>query len=124
MTIQEAVELLDRIKPNQFNQETKVKWLGKLDGMVYREIMQTHEGNPVESFTGYDAANPDTVLLVPYPYDEDVYGYFLCAQVDSENGEMTKYNQSITMYNNAFKLFQDWYNRTHMPLPAKTAFIF
>lgn len=124
MTINEAVSLVDRMRPNQFDFETKVKWLSKLDGMVFREILQTHEGNTVESFTGYSSAETETELLIPYPYDEDIYGYFLQAQIDSENGEMAKYNQSITMYNGAFKLFQDWYNRTHLPLPKKTAFIF
>jgi len=124
MTINEAVELVDRMKPNQYDHETKVKWLSKLDGMIFREVITTHYGNTMESFDGYDEAYPDVVLLVPYPYDEDVYNYFLQSQIDKENGEMTKYNQSITMYNNAFKIFQDWYNRTHLPLPATSSFKF
>lgn len=124
MTIQEAVALVDRMKPNQYDHETKVKWLSKLDGMIFREIIATHDGSTMESFDGYDEANPDMTLLVPYPYDEDVYNYFLQSQIDKENGEMAKYNQSVTMYNNAFKIFQDWYNRTHLPLPANSAFKF
>ena len=124
MTIQEAVSLVDRMKPNQYDHETKVKWLSKLDGMIFREIIATHDGSTMESFDGYDEANPDMTLLVPYPYDEDVYNYFLQSQIDKENGEMAKYNQSVTMYNNAFKIFQDWYNRTHLPLPANSAFKF
>ena len=124
MTIQEAVALVDRMKPNQYDHETKVKWLSKLDGMIFREIIATHDGSTMESFDGYDEANPDETLLVPYPYDEDVYNYFLQSQIDKENGEMSKYNQSVTMYNNAFKIFQDWYNRTHLPLPANSAFKF
>ena len=124
MTIQEAVALVDRMKPNQYDHETKVKWLSKLDGMIFREIIATHDGSTMESFDGYDEANPDMTLLVPYPYDEDVYNYFLQSQIDKESGEMAKYNQSVTMYNNAFKIFQDWYNRTHLPLPANSAFKF
>ncbi len=124
MTIQEAVALVDRMKPNQYDHETKVKWLSKLDGMIFREIIATHDGSTMESFDGYDEANPDMTLLVPYPYDEDVYNYFLQSQIDKENGEMAKYNQSVTMYNNSFKIFQDWYNRTHLPLPANSAFKF
>ena len=124
MTIQEAVALVDRMKPNQYDHETKVKWLSKLAGMIFREIIATHDGSTMESFDGYDEANPDMTLLVPYPYDEDVYNYFLQSQIDKENGEMAKYNQSVTMYNNAFKIFQDWYNRTHLPLPANSAFKF
>lgn len=124
MTIQEAVNLVDRMKPNQYDHETKVQWLSKLDGMIFREVIATHEGSTLTAFDGYDASDPDVVLLVPYPYDEDVYNYFLQSQIDKENGEMAKYNQSVTMYNNAFQIFQNWYNRTHLPLPREAAFRF
>lgn len=124
MTINEAVELVDRMKPNQYDHETKVRWLSKLDGMIFREVIATHEGGALTQFEGYDDADPDTVLLVPYPYDEDVYNYFLQSQIDKENGEMAKYNQSIVLYNNAYQTFWNWYNRTHVPLPAETAFRF
>lgn len=38
--------------------------------------------------------------------------------------EQQKYNQSASLYNNAYKTFCDWYNRTHMPLPARAQFLF
>lgn len=124
MTIGEAISLADRLKPNQYPQTLKVKWLSKLDGMIFKEVIQTHAGSTLEAFDGYDNAPQDTELIVPYPYDEDIYNNFLQSQIDKENGEMGKYNQSITQYNNAYNIFQDFYNRTHMPLPASTRFIF
>lgn len=124
MKIHEAVEMVDRLKPNQYEEEQKVKWLSKLDGMIFREVISTHADSTVEEFTGYDEADPDTEMLVPYPYDEDVYNYFLQMQIDKENGEMAKYNQSATMYNNAYKIFCDWYNRTHLHIPANAQFRF
>lgn len=71
MTINEAVELVDRMKPNQYDHVTKVRWLSKLDGMIFWEVIATHEGSTLTQFDGYEEADPDTVLLVPYPYDED-----------------------------------------------------
>lgn len=124
MTIQEAVDLVDRMKPNQYEFNTKVKWLSKLDGMIFREVILTHAGHHETEFPGYDYACSDKELLVPFPYDEDVYNYFLQMQIDKENGEMAKYNQSAALYNNAYKTFCDWYNRTHLPLPAKAQFVF
>ena len=124
MTIAEAITLVDKLKPNQYPETLKVKWLSKLDGQIFKEVFSTHEGNPLTAFNGYDEAPQDTELLVPYPYDEDIYNYFLQAQIDKENGEITKYNQSITLYNNAFLAFQNWYNRTHLPLPKGTRFRF
>ena len=38
MTINEAIEMVDRLKPNQYEHEQKVGWLSKLDGMIYEEI--------------------------------------------------------------------------------------
>ena len=124
MTIAEAISIVDKLKPNQYAESFKIKWLSKLDGQIFKEVFQTHADSPIESFEGYDNSSTDTELLVPYPFDEDIYNYFLQAQIDKENGETAKYNQSITLYNNAFLTFQNWYNRTHLPLPCKTRFIF
>lgn len=124
MTIAEAISLVDKLKPNQYTEVMKKNWLSKLDGLVFKEVFQTHEDNPVESFEGYEEAGMETELLIPYPYDEDIYNYFLQASMDKENGETAKYNQSITLYNNAFLTFQNYYNRTHKPISSGTRFIF
>lgn len=124
MTIAEAITLVDRLKPNQYPETMKKNWLSKLDGLVFKEVFQTHEDNPIESFEGYEEAGMETELLIPYPYDEDIYNYFLQASMDKENGETAKYNQSITLYNNAFLTFQNFYNRTHKPISSGTRFIF
>ena len=124
MTIKEAIDLVDKLKPNQYHFTLKAKWLSKLDGMLFKEVFLTHEGCELEAFVGYDDAPPEQELLVPYPYDEDVYNYFLQAQIDKENGETGKYNQSITMYNTACLNFQSWYTRTHKPLSGGTRFRF
>lgn len=124
MTIAEAISLVDKLKPNQYTETMKKNWLSKLDGLVFKEVFQTHEDNPIESFEGYEKAGMETELLIPYPYDEDIYNYFLQASIDKENGETAKYNQSITLYNNAFLTFQNWYNRTHQPISSGTRFVF
>ena len=124
MTVAEAISIVDKLRPNQYRDTFKIKWLSKLDGLIFKEVFQTHADSPIESFDGYDENAQNTELLVPYPYDEDIYNYFLQAQIDKENGETGKYNQSITLYNNAFLAFQNWYNRTHAPLPSATRFKF
>ena len=124
MTIKEAIDLVDKLKPNQYPFTLKVKWLSKLDGMIFKEVFLTHEGCTMGAFEGYDNALQEQELLVPYPYDEDVYNYFLQAQIDKENGEIAKYNQSITLYNTAYFNFRNWYIRTHQPLSGGTRFRF
>lgn len=124
MTIQEAIATVDKLKPNQYDAQTKINWLSKLDGMIFKEVIMTHVHHCHQHFEGYEHAAEDTELLVPYPYDEDVYNYFLQSMIDKENGEMAKYNQSATLYNNAYKAFCNWYNRTHRPIPFRSRHIF
>lgn len=114
MTIIEAINKIDSLKPNSYTQEDKIKWLSILDGIIKKEIIDTHEGSEGVIFEGYE---PDTEvtteLLVPSPYD-DVYVKWLEAQIDYANGDTNKYNNSMAMYNTAYSSFERYYNRTHM----------
>lgn len=115
MTIIELITDVDALKPNGYDDAYKVQWLSQLDGRVKHEIIDTHEGGEDVSFSGYDADTPhDAELLIPHPYD-DVYRYWLEAQIDYANGEYTKYNNSMAMFNTAYSAYERYYNRTHMP---------
>lgn len=115
MTVREAIAQVDRLKPNKFSQEDKVKWLSDIDGLIVRELVETHEDSPLEGeFKGYDSENMDADLLVPFPYDI-LYRWYLESQIDLGNMEINKYNNSKALFNNAYVNFTDHYNRTHMP---------
>lgn len=115
MTISEAIALCDAQKPNGYSEADKIHWLDKLDKMIYREIIATHEGAP-ESFDGYDAdTDQDTELLVDDAY-ADLYVKWLFAQIDFANQETQRYTNSMQMYNGLYEAYATWYNRTHMPL--------
>ena len=43
MKIREAIETVDRLLQNQYETPDKVRWLSELDGIVYRDIICTHE---------------------------------------------------------------------------------
>lgn len=118
MTINGAIDLLDGQKPNGYPEENKRAWLDKLDRMVFREVIETHEGGP-ESFDGYDAlTDGDTELLIPDEF-RDVYLYWLYAMVDFANQEMQRYGNSMLMFNNSYLEFTSWWNRTHMPVQKR-----
>lgn len=119
MTIIEAINNIDAIKPNSFEQTEKIKWLSILDGSIKREIIDTHEGADGVVFNGYDGNTPlDTELLVSSPYDE-VYLRWLEARIDHANNEYAKYNNSSVMFNNSYNEFWRYYNRTHLPVSGK-----
>ena len=122
MTILEAVHKIDTVKPNSYTQPEKVRWLSTIDGIIKSEIIDTHEGGEDIVFEGYfDDTDLDTMLLVPAPYD-DIYVRWLEARIDYANGEISKYNNSLTAYNDAYDLYANYYNRKHMPKGKKFKF--
>lgn len=122
MTIMEAIYQVDAVKPNSYSQVEKIKWLSTLDGVIKREIIDTHEGGEDVVFNGYNENTELTTnLLVPAPYDI-VYIRWLEAQIDYATGEYGKYNNSMTAYNDAYTMFTRYYNRNNMPKGKKFKF--
>ena len=122
MTINDVITRIDALKPNTYSVEDKIRWLSELDGIIKVKIIDTHEGGESVSFSGYPGdCDLMTELLVPAPYD-DVYIYWLEAQIDYANGEYNKYNNSRERYNAVYADFRNYYNRTHMPKGAKFKF--
>lgn len=122
MRIIDAIGRIDRLKPNGYAVQDKTWWLSTLDGRIYTEIIEPHEGGEDIVFSGYkEDADPTTELLVPMPYD-NVYIYWLEAQIDYANGEYNKYSNSMSMFNEAYGAYEKYYNRTHMPKGKKLKF--
>ena len=118
MTIMEAINRIDVVKPNSFKQTEKIRWLQTLDGIIKAEIIDTHEGGENITLGEYSENTLLQDLLVPAPYD-DIYIKWLEAQIDYGMGEYNKYNNTITVYNKALADFERYYNRTHMPIGTK-----
>lgn len=114
MTIGQALDRIDSMYPNHFEAATKVSWLSELDGKVHLEILKSHEGD-VADFSGYSLeTEPDTELLIPFPYDS-VYSRYLEMMITQEYKEIERYNQAAALFNNAYLEFANFYNRSHMP---------
>ena len=77
MTIREAICISEQLNPDQFPEEDKVRWLSNLDGQLKRDIFDTRQGLPAEEFAGYTMEDLDRELLVPAPYDDEIYPAFL-----------------------------------------------
>ena len=106
MTIRQVIEQVDGVKPNAFTAADKINWINNLEGslaaevflMAPEEIAQLH----------YDASDMDTELLVSPPYD-DIYELYLEAQIDRENGEYNKYQNTAQSYNARRGDFVTWF---------------
>ena len=123
MKIIDAIKEIDSLKHNTYSQPIKLGWLSRLDYMVKKHIIDTHQGEEV-NFTGYnDSTDLQTELLVPAPYDE-VYLRWMEAQIDYHNGEYDKYNNAIIMFNAAFEAYQKHYISAHKPVQRGRRFLF
>lgn len=110
MTPNKAIEIIDRLKPNAYSDEDKLRWINELDGMVQKLVFQN------ETITQYSyPEDMDRELLVIAPFD-DVYTLFLEAKIDYHNREYANYNNSAMMFESQFTEYKKAYIREH---PAK-----
>lgn len=123
MTLIEAITKIDKLKRNTYDKEEKLAWLSELDGTIKQQIIDTHEGGSTVSFTGYDSSTADdTQLLVPTPYDS-LYLHWLESHIDYYNGEYSRYNNAMALFNAGYSAFAERYHRTHKPLNTGTQFL-
>lgn len=116
MTIREQLALIDATVPNRHSREVKIAWLNTLDYMIYREIIQRHEGADKIQFMGYNADTDEgTELLAPEPYCE-IYGYFIEAKIHYLNGDDVRYRNAMTMFNAVYSDYGKWYTSEHAPI--------
>ena len=117
MTVIEAIEEVDNLKPNLFGVPNKIAWLSRLDYRVYRELWETHQHDTLPEFNGYTKDDTDTELLVEEPWSE-MYVFYLAAMIDFNNMEYDGFNASNAMFENKWSEYANHYNQEHMPLTA------
>lgn len=117
MTPQQIISIVDELTPNKYSTDRKLAWLTQIDGQVYYELIATHSDGESITKPEYTTSNSNTAeMLIPKPYCDDVYRYYLESQIDLANAELGKYNNSIALFNNAYLTFSCYHNRTHLPL--------
>lgn len=105
MTLKEAIGFADEVKPNAFSTTVKVKWLEQCDGHLAAELLRM---NPVDlDNLRYSADDLSTELLFGAPY-EDIYPAWLMAQIDLNNGEANRYQNSMQVYNALYGGLARW----------------
>lgn len=123
MTILQAITQADALRHNGYTPEEKVLWLSRLDGKIAALILDAHEGEH-PAFPGYTRNTPmDTVLLVQAPFEE-LYVYWLEAQICYADGEISDYNAAIAQYNQLYAAFSAAYNREHFHKKTGSRFLF
>ena len=112
MTIIQAIQRLDALKPNTYSTRQKILWLSQLEAMVQSLVIDAHMdgGDPFTGFT--DQTDTDTRLLMAAPFDM-AYLYWLEAQIHYANEDLDLYNRTITLFNGVYGEFKAAYKRSH-----------
>lgn len=128
MTAGALIAQVDALRPNQYPAADKLRWLETLDAQIRSELLETHESVPGEAQAAppQEAAGEtpaayaaETELLVPAPWDEELYTACLFCRIDLMNAEIERYNQSAALFAAAWRQFADHLNRTRRPLGAR-----
>lgn len=116
MTIRQAIERVDRLIRNEYDNEEKVSWLKAVDTLLQRELVERHQGG-VKKEINYSTENLDEDLIAHSPYDE-MYIHYLMVKIYYFNGEIELYNNAAEEYNNILHEYRKWYIRNHKDLPT------
>ena len=107
MLLLTAIDQAYKTRPNAIHKD-----------ILIDQLMRGLEGDVAEMFGvdppeyTYNASEPeDMELLLPAPYD-DVYLWYLCAQIDLMNEETQLYQHDSAVYNAAWERAQSWYRRS------------
>ena len=105
MTPNKAIEIVDRLKPNSYSEEDKLRWINELEGMAQRLVVQSDD---IIQYAYPEDMNKE--LMIPAPYD-DVYTLFLDAKIDYHNKEYGNYNNSAMMFEAQYNEYKKDYIR-------------
>ena len=117
MTIQEALDFADEMKPNMMSRKLKIRYLTEIEQLIHEEIIIRHEHPEEWDEKPYYTEQTDegTELRVPDPYSS-VYGYWLMTKIDVQNQEDERYNVDRAHFENAYTQMSDWWTANHMPI--------
>lgn len=98
MKIDKLIKLAKKLKPTPFDDELLLMWVNEIEGMVLSEIHLVTVTDIAPYELGEDGSLPTAELTAPYPYDK-LYTQYLLAQIDYANGEYSKYQNTMQMFN-------------------------
>ncbi len=123
MTLQEALDIIDEMKPNMMKRDLKIKYITEIEQLIHDEILMNHEHTPEEETCPVytEETLPGTVLIVPDPYSM-VYVYWVMTKIDMQNQEDARYNVDRSHFENEYDAMSDWWTRNKMPIQKTREF--
>ena len=100
MTPNKAIEYIDSIRPNVYEEEIKLRWISDVDSMVKRLVFGHKNVEPYSY-----PKDMDKELIIKPPFD-NIYTYYLESMIDYYNREYGNYNNSAMMFESRFSEYK------------------
>lgn len=111
--LKEIIQRVDSLKPNGFEPNVKLRWISQLDGKIAADIMLM-DISELQQFNYRYPEDLEAQPLARFPHD-DVYEYWLEAQIDAANGEYNRYQNSMALFNESYANFLRWFANKYEP---------
>ena len=111
MNISQLLERVERHRPDiNYSNSDYLRIINNLYDDIYTNIYMTHNDCP--NRTQY--LSKDSEIDIPIRFS-DLYYYYLLAQIDYENADITRYSNDMLNFNSLYEEYQRAYNREHLP---------
>ena len=110
MTAAQAIARFDELEPNPWSQDEKLRWLAALEANLEEGVFARHTGTPAP----HGEVTPETVLHAGTAR-EGMYLWYLSAMHHLYSGEITRYNNDMTLFTAAYGEYIRWVHREHEP---------
>ena len=128
MKVKECFDMVDMLKFNTYDESLKYKWLNTVEKDIFDNIILLAKPPKKPPMPEGETDNKKKLVFEPYvegideekeliaysPFDM-LYVYYICAQIDYWNNEITSYSNSMAMYNERYQSFAAEYRRRFMP---------
>ena len=114
MTALEAIAEFDRLRPNSFPQEQKLRWLTRLDAFLQKSLLDRYPAKAGD----VPQEDPDRELLIPDPFAE-AYLHWMEAKVHYFNQEIDRYNSAMGMFRGLMEDYQRELHRREALAPGE-----
>lgn len=111
MTVKDIIAATEKQRPGcSVSISEYLEHINRIEADIYANIISKHEVPPE-----YNICTADTdILNVPDIYVQ-LYIFYILAQIDLGNGDITRYSNNMILYNNLLSEYKDHYTREHMP---------
>ena len=108
MKINEMIERVNTLIPNQFEDEQLVYWVNIIEASIQRDFFGHERAQQIYQYRLED--DRETELMAPPPYD-DLYVNYVAARVAYTNQETEQYNNFNELFSGMYEKYKQDFTR-------------